>query len=828
MNSIIRNRAYRSIITLLIIAGLLASCNLQDTLSGIDSKNPVEPPIQPDSGLPLAEVTFEMTALSNAPSGIVTLEILDEITGLAFNPKRYEMDALGGNRYKTVIPIAIGSVVKYRFISPGSPTAIEYSASGKQVRYRMFKVDGPASVSDTVAGWTNQLYDGPTGRINGQIIDRETNTPIPSALVTAGGAQTLTASDGSFLLEGLTPGTHNMVVYALDGKFPAFQQGATVAENATTPAAIYVDLAELVKVTFVVQVPAAEIKGFPLRLVGSTYSLGNTFSDLDGGMSSVASHAPVLSMIADDIYSVTLELPVGLDLKYKYSLGDGFWNAEHNKDGTFRIRQLIVPENEITVTDIIDGWKAGSNAPISFTVTVPQDTPSTDTISIQFNPYGWTSPIPMWPLGNGQWLYVLYSPLDMFGEIQYRYCRNDLCGIADDQATHAYDVPGRKITTSSEAQTITDEITAWIYWEGKKESTTIIAPEISSRRSDFIAGVEFTHKYSPFWQSYVNLGLKNVSGYGSNWVILSPSWSYTRVSPVVIEPVIGRDPLWVDTIAAVQMAESATLNAALFPRLRADLLPNGVWAEEITDSGWWDGWFDRYHKFAIHYADLASQTQASMLILGGPEITPALPEGTLDNGEPSGVPETAAEEWQSILAGVRDRFNGKIAWAVTYPFTATPLPEWIDSVDVIYVLFSAPLTESISPNQGELQNAFTQMLITDIQPLAEETGKPVIIAIDYPAADGAATACIQLSEQCMQFEFLNQPSAVLDILSPDLQEQLDIYNAALNALAPLDWVGGFISRGYFYPAALQDASSSVHGKPAADVLWYWFPKLLDQ
>src|SRR5574340_776435 len=416
MNILSKHRASRTIITLAIIAGLLSSCNLGDTLSGKSDKNSAQPPVQPDSGLPLAEVTFELTTITAAPAESITLEILDELTGLAFNPKRYSMESLGDNRYKTVVPIAIGSVVKYRYISPSSPTAIEYTAGGKQVRYRLFKVDGPALVADIVSAWTGLPYQGPTGRITGQVIDRASNTPIPSALVTAGGAQTLTASDGTFLLEGLAIGTHNLVVYGLDGEFATFQQGATVAENATTPAAVYVDMAKTIKVTFVAQVPAADIKGLPLRLIGSTYSLGNTFADLDGGMSSVASRAPILSMIADDIYSVTLELPVGMDLKYKYSLGDGFWNAEHNADGSFRLRQLIVPDKDLTVTDIITGWKTGTASPVTFTVTVPPETPQGDFVSIQFNPYGWTSPIPMWPLGNNTWLYMLYGPLDYFGD----------------------------------------------------------------------------------------------------------------------------------------------------------------------------------------------------------------------------------------------------------------------------------------------------------------------------------------------------------------------------------------------------------------------------
>ena len=46
------------------------------------------------------------------------------------------------------------------------------------------------------------------------------------------------------------------------------------------------------------------------------------------------------------------------------------------------------------------------------------------------------------------------------------------------------------------------------------------------------------------------------------------------------------------------------------------------------------------------------------------------------------------------------------------------------------------------------------------------------------------------------------------------------------AINERDWMGGFVSRGYYPPVGLQDASASIHAKPAADVLRYWFPRFL--
>ena len=56
--------------------------------------------------------------------------------------------------------------------------------------------------------------------------------------------------------------------------------------------------------------------------------------------------------------------------------------------------------------------------------------------------------------------------------------------------------------------------------------------------------------------------------------------------------------------------------------------------------------------------------------------------------------------------------------------------------------------------------------------------------------------------------------------------QADIYNAALLAINNIPWINGFISSGFFPPVILQDKSSSIYGKPAGDVLWYWFPKMV--
>jgi len=179
-------------------------------------------------------------------------------------------------------------------------------------------------VEDVVSRWTDTIYESPSGRIIGNASDAASGSPIPNLLVAAGGAQTLTAADGSFVLEGLPPGIHNLVGYALDGSHQTFQQGARVASESTTPAELKLNPAEFVKVTFVLRAPEETPPVVPLRLAGNLYSLGNTFANLTGGMNSLAANMPVMEQLPDGRYTLTLSLPAGADVRYKYTLGMDF------------------------------------------------------------------------------------------------------------------------------------------------------------------------------------------------------------------------------------------------------------------------------------------------------------------------------------------------------------------------------------------------------------------------------------------------------------------------------------------------------------------------
>lgn len=780
------------------------------------------------TALPRAEVTFTVRLPDPLPANdVLAISILDEVTGLALNAVDYQMTAVDTITYTAKLAIPDQAVIKYRYVRRGASRVNEDTNLDESIRYRLLHVSGPTQVVDTLNSWTDKAVSTLSGNIFGTVLNSDTGVPIPNILVTAGGVQALTDSAGRFQLNGLRGGNHTFVAYALDGTFQTFQQGATVAENQSTPVEVRMKPAQLVNVIFSVSVPSDTQRGVPVRLAGNLLQLGNTFSDLRGGLSTVADRMPVLTPLPDGRYSVSLFLPVGAEIEYKYTLGDGFWNSEFTSTGQYVTRHLIVPAQNMTVEDIVQSWQSGPDNPILFQVTVPQDTPTGDTVYIQFNPYGWTPPIPMWSTGTNQWAYKLYGPLNIVGSFGYRYCRNAQCDSADDAQTVGPNSRGHPVTPSIAPQDILDTVNAWV-WPQKTGSPSLVATDIPSRGTGFMAGIELQSYYEPSMPTFIPYALQNIQAIGSNWVILAPSWTYARTNPLIFSEQPGRDPFWSDTVTSVTQARAINLNVAIFPQPRFATNSADFWKAAPRDSAWWNSWFDHYRAFVVHYADLASLAGAQAVIIGGDWVTPALPAGTLADGTPSGAPADVETRWKNIIAEVRQHFRGNVVFALPYDTGVVVAPvNILKDTDAVYLLWFAKLSDQPNPNKGDMLAEAGRLLDNNISPIQVQVNKPFVIGLSYPSSTYSATGCIPNgSGGCLYWTALSRPNADIGSVNLDLQQQVDIYDAVFNAINARPWVSGLVSRGYYAPVALQDKSASIHGKPAADLVWYWFPRLL--
>ena len=419
----------RILILWFLLSVILSACTPQSSTFTTPGAFPLGKPTRLSEGM----LRFLVDLPAGTPSGTgqeIDIVILDEVTGLVINPERYPMRMVDDTHYTINIPFQIGTIIKYRYERGGSLPAKESTSNGQPVRYRLYRVDGQATVNDIVARWSDRPYQRQTGRMQGTIIDGGTGARLPGLIITCGGMQTTTNADGSFTLDGLPAGMQNFVAYAKDGFYLPFQQGALIGDGTLTKASFSIPHPQdRVNVVFTTSFPAETSKMAQVRLAGNLSQMGNTFSDLPGGVNGKPHSMPVLLPLKDGRYGVSFTLTPGTDLHYKYTLGDGFWNAEHDLQGRFNLRHLIVPNESTIIKDEIVTWRDGAKPPLNYDYFSPM-TPTESRVTIQFYSYNWAQEIPAWSLGNHRWTYTLYSPLEILpiDFFKHRFCVNGSCG----------------------------------------------------------------------------------------------------------------------------------------------------------------------------------------------------------------------------------------------------------------------------------------------------------------------------------------------------------------------------------------------------------------
>lgn len=762
-----------------------------------------------------AETVFQARLFQGLLEGQdLYLEIVDEVTGIALNPTRFKMEAIGSAEYAIRVPLAVGSLVRYRYVRNGVDNTIEKNPLGQTVLYRMYKVNQAGQVNDLVAGWDQQPYSGETGELSGYIFDLKTDAPLGEILVSINGLQTYTSFDGFYEFTNVPAGEFPISAIHPNGLYEDFQQKAIIAHNSVTPASFGMQPAKMVDVTFEVSVPDDTEPEGVIRLLGNTRSLGNSFSELPDGSSLFPALSPALVKSKPDVYSLTLRLPAGLDLRYKYSLGDGFINAEHNDDTTFRVRQLIIQNKDMVIRDTVESWYSSGAAPVRFRVSAPDNTPSSDSLSIQFNPYAWMQPIPMWKTAENEWAYTLYGPFDYLDQAQYRFCRNGQCGIADDSVTMGPLAMGYLLDLSNGTPlTINYPISQWFGVAPR------VRPFDDVNRADslLIKGFEFSSPFDRKWLPYLDVGLIEAAVNGGNWIFFNPTWTFETEAGAGLNP--ATDPFADEILAILNISNQAGLNFALYPKLssRAESVER-YWSESALSYNWWQGWFDDYRRFILNYADFAALHGINTIIIGGDTVSPAFPNGTLSDGSFANTPYDSAEKWADLVSQVRARFNGQIGFALPYSETLDQPPAFTGSLDFIYLELDAPLTSITNPSVSDLRARVAQILDNDIYKLYAITQKPIILGLSYFAMDGAASGCLNLNTPCEAVYENRQGSA----LAIDGDEQADIYLSILQEVSTRPWVLGVVSQGYNPSVAVEDASQSVFGKPAMQVLSAFF------
>jgi hypothetical protein len=322
---------------------------------------------------------------------------------------------------------------------------------------------------------------------------------------------------------------------------------------------------------------------------------------------------------------------------------------------------------------------------------------------------------------------------------------------------------------------------------------------------------------------YIGEAIQELQSDSVNLITLTPSWSATDPIYAIIEPVFGSDPLFKDIELIATDARAHNMDVALYPHIQFTRGNLNYWQSAPRDSGWWQQWFGQYQHFLVNFADMATRINAKAIIIGGKDILPTLPGGKLPDGQSSGVPNELSDLWKPIIQDIRNHFSGQIIWDIPFPEGYETSPSWLTDVDAIQLTWSAQLTQSNTATIDELSNAWYQLLQTYAYPISQTYNKAILLGVKYASTDGAATGCSIVQNQgCVPFDVLNQPTPDNPAIAVDLQEQADIYQAALRVVDQLPWITGFASIGYYPPMILTDKSISIHGKPAEKVIQYWY------
>jgi len=372
---------------------------------------------------------FVFTPTDTPPDADIYLDLVDDVTGINLNPERHKMTSISENLYSFELHVQDGSFLKYRYAMGSNPTVIEHNTFGKPVQYRVFanQVDDPLVARDVIASWTDSPINVSLGRLKGILIDSSTGAGIPDMLINLNGMQATSTLTGEFLLSNALPGKYLLTLYSKDGQYGPFQQEAIIAPEACTPVELSLTAHPTVQITFKITPPADHVPSSPIRLIGNIQSLGNSFSISPSDTDIIPIKAPEMELQPDGTYSLTIDIPSGIDLRYKYTMGDGFWNAERLSDGQFVTRQLIIPDENTTIQETIASWHAGNRQPITLQAIQKETGDSPDQLYIQLNSFTWTAPLPMWQANNGEWQYKIYSPLYLFPSIGYRFCWDEIC-----------------------------------------------------------------------------------------------------------------------------------------------------------------------------------------------------------------------------------------------------------------------------------------------------------------------------------------------------------------------------------------------------------------
>ena len=725
----------------------------------------------------------------------VAIDIFDEVSGMLYNIERYPLTYQPDGSFAGMLMLPENSVLRYRYVMTAPIEDMERKADGTPVGYRIAFVQKNAVFNDVVSGWSTSPYVGQTAKLNGIVHDSTSNQPLPDVLINIAGYQTFTDMTGRFVLNDLPVGVHVLSAVSIDGSHMTFQQQANLVADLSTPAVIQMSPLPKITVTFILE-PPTEAIGAPIRIAGNYAQTGGIYADTSQG--SFASRMPLLTRNEDGTYSIQLSLYAGSVFRYKYTLGNGFINAERDKNSGLVLRSIVLPDQDVTIRDKVDTWRVEGQNPTTIIAQTPESTPPGDSVSIQFITNHAHQPIPMWPMGEHQWMFIFFGSSSL-GTATYRFARNDQVSLSVDPVSSAD--PYRVDYTSDAPQTI--QIERWTSWND--EGT--LPQQTGSATSERLVGAELLPGYNPgFLPRYRQLPAE-LKNYGFNWLIFTPTWTVVERQGLPALEFDNNSSILLSELAEItSLAKANGYTVALYPQIIfPGSSPDSWWESSQKSQVWWQQWYAEYERFVMNFSQFSNVNGIDQLILGGAGVEASLPGALKTSGSNFGTPKTAEQLWTDLLKKVKTYYTGQLLFSLSADNGNIPSYSFYDQIDAFYLTLS---DEDLPAYTYDLYSVGTY-IDGSVQAFYDQTSKPLFFGI------GAASLTSSRIDSGSTSGSLVSPFSVeYGTGNVDLDSQDYFYQVYTAALAERGWVSGISTRGFFPVLTLTDFSSSVYGKPA--------------
>jgi len=273
---------------------------------------------------------------------------------------------------------------------------------------------------------------------------------------------------------------------------------------------------------------------------------------------------------------------------------------------------------------------------------------------------------------------------------------------------------------------------------------------------------------------------------GVEWVELTARWFQAERDSTGIESDPERSPSDESLRRAIRLSRERGLRVLLKPQI--DLAGSG-WRGEIqlASQPAWAAWFASYRRFLLHYAELARDSQVSLLCVGV---------------ELDGTRHREAD-WRALIRAVRAVYPGPLTYAANV-HREEDIRFW-DALDFAGVDEYTPLASRENADDDELRAAAARER-DRLRRWAASIGRPVLFTeIGFRSVSHAAV---------LPWEWERHGPV-------DLALQARLYRIAIEVYGSEPWLAGT----YWWqwrsgppPDAAADDSFTTQGKPAWDAV----------